>query len=134
KDPNLRDHLELHPPEAPVMVRGDRLLLRRVLTNLAENGVHAGQDAGKPGRVAIRWRIDPERRRAMIEVDDEGPGVPPERREKIFEPYVTGKEHGTGLGLTICKKIALEHRGALTVSDTPAPTGGARFVLSLMLA
>jgi nitrogen fixation/metabolism regulation signal transduction histidine kinase len=134
KDPNLRGQLDAHAPDAPVMVRGDRLLLRRVLTNLVENGVHAGVDAGKDGRVSIRWRAEPARQRAVLEVDDEGPGVAEHLRERIFEPYVTGKAQGTGLGLAICKKIALEHRGTLTLSEAPAPTGGARFLLSLPLA
>ena len=134
KDPNLRGLLDEHAPEAPVMVRGDRLLLKRVLTNLVENGVHAGVEAGKAGRVSIRWRAEPAQRRAVLEVDDEGAGVAAHIRERLFEPYVTGKPQGTGLGLAICKKIALEHRGTLTLSDTPAPTGGARFVLSLPLA
>jgi two-component system nitrogen regulation sensor histidine kinase NtrY len=134
KDPNLRGLLDEHAPEAPVMVRGDRLLLKRVLTNLVENGVHAGVEAGKAGRVSIRWRAEPAQRRAVLEVDDEGTGVAAHIRERLFEPYVTGKPQGTGLGLAICKKIALEHRGTLTLSDAAAPTGGARFVLSLPLA
>jgi two-component system nitrogen regulation sensor histidine kinase NtrY len=134
KDPNLRGLLDEHAPEAPVMVRGDRLLLKRVLTNLVENGVHAGVEAGKAGRVSIRWRAEPAQRSAVIEVDDEGAGVAAHIRERLFEPYVTGKPQGTGLGLAICKKIALEHRGTLALSDTPAPTGGARFALSLPLA
>jgi two-component system, NtrC family, nitrogen regulation sensor histidine kinase NtrY len=134
KDPNLRGQLDAHAPEAAVMVRGDRLLLKRVLANLVENGVHAGVEAGKAGRVSIRWRAEPGERRAVLEVDDEGAGVAGHLRERIFEPYVTFKAQGTGLGLAICKKIALEHRGTLTLGDTPAPAGGARFVLSLPLA
>ena len=133
KDPNLRSLLDAHAPETPVRVRGDRLLLRRVLSNLAENGIHAGVEAGKTGRVSIRWQAEPAQQRALLEVDDEGAGVPEAMREQIFEPYVTGKEHGTGLGLAICKKIALEHRGTLTLSESPAPAGGARFILSLPL-
>jgi two-component system nitrogen regulation sensor histidine kinase NtrY len=134
KDPNLRGQLDAHAPDAPVMVRGDRLLLRRVLSNLVENGVHAGVEAGKAGRVSIRWRAEPAQRRAVLEVDDEGAGVAEQLRERIFEPYVTFKAQGTGLGLAICKKIALEHRGTLTLSDAPSPAGGARFLLSLPLA
>jgi signal transduction histidine kinase len=132
-DPNLRNLLDTHAPDAPVRVRGDRLLLKRVLSNLVENGIHAGVEAGKAGRVTIRWSAEPAQQRAIIEVDDEGAGVPEAMREQIFEPYVTGKEHGTGLGLAICKKIALEHRGTLTLSEGPAPTGGARFIVSLPL-
>jgi two-component system, NtrC family, sensor histidine kinase HydH len=64
-------------------------------------------------------------------VDDYGRGVAAGDRERIFEPYVTTKASGTGLGLAIAKKIALEHGGDLTVSAQPAPTGGARFLLTL---
>ena len=134
RNPALCDHLTLHPPEEPVMVSGDRLLLRRVLANLVENGIHAGMGIGGSGKVVIRWHADADRERAVLTVDDEGPGVTPEMRSKIFEPYVTGKEHGTGLGLAICKKIVLEHRGTLGLAAERAPTGGARFTLSVPLA
>jgi len=134
KDPSLLSHLELHTPEAPVMVRGDRQLLRRVLTNLVENGMQAGKEAGREGKVAVSWRGDSSSGRACVTVDDEGPGITDDERGRIFEPYVTTKEMGTGLGLTISKKIALEHRGSLDVARGPAPTGGARFELLLPLA
>jgi two-component system, NtrC family, nitrogen regulation sensor histidine kinase NtrY len=133
-DPMLIEHLELDPPDEQVMIRGDRMLLRRVLTNLVENGVHAGRGAGRSGKVVVGWRADHEAGRVRLRVDDEGPGVPEEQREKIFEPYITHKEQGTGLGLTISKKIALEHGGTLELSRDPSAAGGARFVLSLPLA
>jgi two-component system nitrogen regulation sensor histidine kinase NtrY len=66
-----------------------------------------------------------------ITVDDQGAGVRPDSRERIFEPYVTSKATGTGLGLAIAKKIILEHGGELDVAAAAAPTGGARFVISL---
>ncbi len=133
-DPVVCDQLSLQAPDEAVIVRGDRMLLRRVLTNLAENGIHAGTGAGNDGRVVLRWHAEPREERAVLWVDDEGPGVSAERRDKIFEPYVTGKEDGTGLGLTICKKIVLEHRGRLRVAASTSSLGGARFVLTLPLA
>ena len=60
-----------------------------------------------------------------------GKGVASADRDKIFEPYVTTKATGTGLGLAIAKKLVLEHGGDLEVAPTPAPTGGARFVVVL---
>ena len=66
-----------------------------------------------------------------VTVDDRGKGVAAADRERIFEPYVTTKATGTGLGLAIAKKIALEHGGDLAVADAPAPTGGARFSITL---
>ena len=134
KDPMLIDHLQLEPPEQPVMIRGDRLLLRRVLTNLVENGVHAAQDAGRDGQVVIRWRPEHDPERVRLTVDDNGPGVPENRRDKIFEPYITHKEQGTGLGLTISKKIALEHGGSLSLARESSTLGGARFILILPVA
>jgi nitrogen fixation/metabolism regulation signal transduction histidine kinase len=129
RDPELGAELTIAPPAEAVVIPADRLLLKRVLANLIENGVHAGQDAGRAGAVRVSWWREPGR--AVIAVDDEGRGVPDERRETIFEPYVTTKERGTGLGLAIAKKIALEHGGSLELSPAPAPTGGARFLVVL---
>jgi signal transduction histidine kinase len=117
-----------------VTVRADKLLLKRVLSNLVENGLHAARDSGASPEVVVSWSPDPAASRVTIFVDDHGPGVPPESQAKIFEPYVTTKATGTGLGLAISKKIALEHDGDLTISADRAPTGGARFVLTLPLA
>ncbi|HEU5055998.1 MAG TPA: ATP-binding protein, partial [Kofleriaceae bacterium] len=128
KDPQWSGKLSVQPPGQAVTVSGDRLLLRRLLANLVENGVHAGE------RVVLSWRADPAAGVAIVTVDDEGPGVAEKDRDRIFEPYVTSKETGTGLGLAIAKKIALDHRGDLSVSAGRAPTGGARFILTLPLA
>lgn len=133
KDPGLLAVLELDAPDEPVMVRGDRLLLRRVLTNLIENGRQAGEGIGRDGKVVVCWRSDLDSERVDITVDDEGPGIKPDDRDRIFEPYITTKDTGTGLGLTISKKIALEHGGALELAPGPSPLGGARFRLSLPL-
>jgi two-component system nitrogen regulation sensor histidine kinase NtrY len=134
KDPVYSGRLDMVAPPGPVTVAGDRLLLRRVLANLIENGMHAGEAAGKPGRVVLRWSADHGQQIARITVDDEGEGVTGEERERIFEPYVTSKETGTGLGLAIAKKIAIDHGGNLSADAERAPTGGARFVLILPLA
>ena len=131
-DPALATRLEVRAPDAAVQVRADKLLLKRVLANLVENGMHAGQEAGKPGAVVVAWQ--PRGEHAEITVDDEGKGVAADARARIFEPYVTTKSTGTGLGLAIAKKIALEHGGGLDVAPEAAPTGGARFVLTIPLA
>ena len=133
-DPALGERLTVRAPDRPVQLRADKLLLKRVLANLVENGVHAGQEAGKPGAVVVGWSTPDGARHATITVDDEGKGVSAEARERVFEPYVTTKATGTGLGLAIAKKIALEHGGSLEVSPHPAPSGGARFVLTVPLA
>ncbi len=130
-DPTFATKLELRSPAQPVTVRADKLLLKRVLVNLVENGIHAGADAQGDGKVIVTWRAD--RDLVTITVDDHGKGVPDESRDKIFEPYVTSKATGTGLGLAIARKIAIEHGGELTLAPGKAPTGGARFVVSLPL-
>ena len=132
-DPTMAARLTLKPPGEDVTVRADKLLLKRVLANLVENGIHAGQEAGHAGDVVISWSRDPRRDVVAINVDDHGKGVAEDKREKIFEPYVTTKATGTGLGLAIARKIAIEHGGELQVAPDRPPTGGARFVVSLPL-
>jgi nitrogen fixation/metabolism regulation signal transduction histidine kinase len=132
-DPAFATKLETHPPAEPVTVRADKLLLKRVLANLVENGVHAGQEAGAEGKVVIAWRAELADDSVAITIDDQGKGVPDADRERIFEPYVTSKATGTGLGLAIARKIAIEHGGELALAPGHAPTGGARFVISLPL-
>ena len=132
-DPQMAQRLVLAPPPTPVTVRADKLLLKRVLANLVENGIHAGLDVTPDARVEIAWRADLKADAVIITVDDQGKGVAPESRDKIFEPYVTTKATGTGLGLAISRKIAIEHGGELSVAPEKAPTGGARFVVSLPL-
>ena len=70
-------------------------------------------------------------REPMIEVSvcDEGKGVPPEILDHLFEPFVTSKERGTGLGLAVSQRIVREHQGNITVDRSP--DGGARFTVTL---
>ena len=65
----------------------------------------------------------------LLDVDDDGPGIPSEMREQIFDPYVTTKTDGTGLGLSIVKKIVIEHHGTIAASESPL--GGARLRVRL---
>ncbi len=132
-DPMMAERLQIKPPTRPVTVRADKLLLKRVLANLVENGIHAGQEAGTAGDVVIAWAESASGDVVAISVDDHGKGVAAENREKIFEPYVTTKTTGTGLGLAIARKIAIEHGGELRVAPERPATGGARFVVSLPL-
>ncbi len=130
-DPTFATKLDLDPPKEPVTVRADKLLLKRVLANLVENGIHAGLEAKSEARVVVTWRADAEA--VTVTVDDSGKGVPDDARDKIFEPYVTTKSTGTGLGLAIARKIAIEHGGELALAPGRAPTGGARFIITLPL-
>ena len=86
----------------PVGALCDRMLIRRVLANLVENGVQAAEAAGREPTVQIALAEGDSA--ASLFVDDNGPGVASDARERIFDPYMTTKEHGTGLGLAIVRK------------------------------
>ncbi len=120
------------PPTQPFSVRVDKLLFRRVLYNLVENAFMATREAGRRPRVTIRSRELPRSGVALLTVEDNGPGIPEELRERIFDPYFTTKGSGTGLGLAIVKKIVLEHGGAIDVE--PGAGGGTRFTIRLPVA
>jgi len=63
-------------------------------------------------------------------VEDDGPGIPPDQRERVFDPYFTTKTDGTGLGLAIVKKIVVEHGGTVNVGESEK-YGGASFIVRL---
>jgi signal transduction histidine kinase len=109
-------------------VRADAGQLRRALLNLARNAVTAaGTRADRQGRVSLgATRVGD---RVRIEVSDNGPGVAPELRDKIFTPFFTTREKGTGLGLAFVREIVRDHGGDVVVDG--APGGGARFRLDL---
>jgi signal transduction histidine kinase len=93
--------------------------LQRVLYNLLLNACEAV--APESGRIAVRSRQTPQG--LEIRIADNGPGIPPEIRPQIFQPFAThGKHSGTGLGLTVVQKIVQEHGGEVTV-ETTGPEG-----------
>jgi signal transduction histidine kinase len=106
----------------PGELRGDVQQLRTVIVNLLRNAAEA---AGGKGRVAVDVR-DHEGA-VELSVEDDGPGVPDEQREKVFEPFFTTRARGTGLGLAIVRRVVEAHGGTVTVEDPPG--GGARFRL-----
>ncbi len=122
------DTLRVIPPPAELVVEGDRQLLKQVLVNLVENAVLSAKASGQiPVIVEISCVVAP----GVVElcVDDNGPGIAPEMRERVFEPYETTRVQGSGLGLAIVKKIVLDHGGEVGVGESPL--GGARFVIRL---
>jgi two-component system sensor histidine kinase HydH len=104
----------------PVTIHGNRSMLAMLLLNLILNAADATRGRGKID-VSLR-RGDAE---AVLEVQDDGPGVPAERRATIFDAFYSSKAHGTGLGLLTVKVCAEEHGGAVAVSDSEL--GGACF-------
>ena len=128
--PEWREFLKLER-EGHVTALCDRMLLGRVLANLVENAVQAAEGADRKPEIRITTSPSPAERGARLSIDDNGPGVPPDARERIFDPYMTTKAHGTGLGLAIVRKIVLDHGGDVRVDDQPSRLGGARFVVTL---
>ncbi len=114
-------------PEAQVPIFDlDKEQMKRVLVNLMDNAAAA---AGATGTVEVRTGYDPILSIASVEVADNGPGIDPQDRERLFEPYFSKKPGGTGLGLTIVATIVSDHNGFIRVKDNPG--GGARFIIEL---
>jgi two-component system, NtrC family, sensor histidine kinase HydH len=117
----------IEQPTEPVIVSADPNQLRQVLLNLLFNAIDA-QPRG--GEVRVAAKIESENSsypQLLLTVTDNGPGLPPSVGERIFEPFVSTKESGLGLGLSICRRIAEAHGGTLTAANRP--TGGAIFTL-----
>ena len=96
--------------------RGDPQQLKQVLINLVQNAAEA---IGHDGAITLRSRHgkvrlkDQRTQAVLIEVEDTGPGIPPDVQEKLFDPFFSTKEHGTGLGLPIAARILEKHQGTL---------------------
>jgi len=101
--------LDWFPPEEPIFVTADTDALGQLLVNLVLNGIEAAAGGSPPRKVAIALSLD--RGRVRIEVADTGPGPPQEIAAELFEPFVTAKPDGTGLGLAVAREIAREHGG-----------------------
>jgi two-component system nitrogen regulation sensor histidine kinase NtrY len=94
--------------------------INRVMINLLDNAVTAINKTN--GHVRITVTYDEQHHKAIVAVADDGPGVPPSYKRKVFEPYFSTKKSGTGLGLAIVSSIISDHHGQVNVSDN-YPTG-----------
>ena len=113
--------LSLRPP----MVRADRLLIEQAALNLVRNAVEAVQDLpADRRRVTVATRIEADGS-GTLAVSDLGDGVPPEVTGRLFDPFVTTKRGGLGLGLSICRSVVEAHGGAIRYE------GRSRFSLTL---
>ncbi len=111
-------------PQEPVVVELDATMIGQALTNLIKNAgeaietyVEKGSPEGYSPEVRVEMGARPDH--IVIRISDNGIGLPPDR-SRLFEPYVTTREKGTGLGLPIVKKIIEEHGGTLVLTDAPA--------------
>ncbi|MEY4979967.1 MAG: Sensor protein RstB [Pseudomonadota bacterium] len=134
--------LDIAPDVSPLLIQGHAKLLRRLLRNLLENarryGVPSPSDASVPEvRLTLaRHAVPPDQTWAVMVVEDSGPGVPVDQRERIFEPFyrlpgASEREGGVGLGLSLVKTITERHGGHVHCEGRDEP--GARFVVRLPL-
>jgi two-component system nitrogen regulation sensor histidine kinase NtrY len=107
-------------------VRIDTEQVKRVVINLIDNAVEA---MGRRGVITLETSHDPANHVVRLVVSDDGPGVPPEDRDKLFMPYYSTKRRGSGLGLAIVRRIVAEHGGSIEVGDNEPR--GARFTIEL---
>ncbi len=119
------------PPEIPVrseipvgvMIKGHFEPLRRAVQNLLNNALEATGSAG------IEIELEHSDGHIRLSISDHGPGVPDEQKARVFDPYFTTKERGTGLGLALVRQTVVAHGGTIEVQD--AQGGGAAFVITL---
>lgn len=135
-DKDVKFTMNLDPSIPPILA--DQNLLTQLFLNLIKN---AGEAVERGGEICVTTRIDSDYHlsspgeRAVplvqIAIEDNGPGIPPEHRERIFTPFYTTKTGGTGLGLATCQKIVSDHHGLLSVKNRNE--GGSAFIISLPL-
>ena len=116
--------MKLELTKQPIVLQADPEQLRQVLLNLMLNAFDA---VGTHGTVVLQTESAPQA--AILRVKDTGPGISDALRSKLFEPFVSSKAAGTGLGLTICKRIVEEHGGMIAAENLPG--GGACFTVTL---
>jgi two-component system nitrogen regulation sensor histidine kinase NtrY len=123
------------------LVLMNREAVKRALVNLLDNAVSAvastreladvvdsaPADSARAADITVRTHLDADLSRVVLEVSDRGPGIPPEHRARVFEPYFSTKADGTGLGLAVVASIAADHRAYLRLHDNEPH--GSRFVI-----
>ncbi|MGE0444406.1 MAG: nitrogen regulation protein NR(II), partial [Vicinamibacterales bacterium] len=124
-DPAMRDITVGLEGDAPP-ISADPGLLKIVFVNLLANSAHAMKGQG-----SIRVAVGARDRHCTITISDDGPGIPPEVREKVFTPFFTTKARGTGLGLPTAKRLIEAHHGNIGI-DCP-PQGGTTVTIQLPL-
>ncbi|MBD3884263.1 HAMP domain-containing histidine kinase [Phormidium tenue FACHB-886] len=111
-------------PNTSVLLQVDRLQIKQVLDNLLSNAIHFSPINGA---ITLNWWSF--QGEVLIQISDQGSGISADALQKIFNPFYTRRPGGTGLGLTIAKKIVLDHQGNLWAQSLPE--GGAQFSITL---
>jgi signal transduction histidine kinase len=119
--------LEGNLPDHPLIVNVDADLLKQAAINVILNGAQAMPEGG-----ALRVSVEEDRKMAVVRIADEGTGIPPEIREKIFDLYFTTKSGGSGIGLAMTYRILQLHHGSVDVQSKVGR--GTEFSLRIPLA
>jgi two-component system, NtrC family, sensor histidine kinase PilS len=113
------------------LISGDEVLLRQAFSNLFRNSVEACSAVRRAPSITVDGRVDERAGLLHVIVRDNGPGLPADAIEKVFQPFFTRRPGGTGLGLAIVQKVVVSHNGRITAAN--APSGGAVFTLTFPL-
>ena len=121
----IPNNISVSIPDSDIQIKCDARKLEIVFINLLLNSIQAiGKDKGK-----IECKIEQKDSTAIVEIIDSGPGIPDHILSRIFEPLITSKQHGTGLGLSTCKNIIEQHGGKISAYNNPT-----RFVVLLPIS
>jgi len=123
---NKQINIQMLAPEDSIFVYGITLQIQQVILNLTLNGIQAVQAGG-----TVEFTISTDEKSALLEIKDNGPGVSAEDEDKLFDAFFTSKKEGTGLGLTIVKRIIQKHQGKVWFESNEA---GTTFFVQLPLA
>ena len=126
-DLNVKLELKLRPALPLIMM--DKIQVQQVIVNLARNAIDAMQSV-EDRRVIVSTDLQ-DGESAVVTVADSGPGIPPEVMDRLFQPFVTTKESGMGIGLSICRSIIESHGGSLWAEPSGGPGAIFRFRLPL---
>ncbi|MCC7424139.1 MAG: hypothetical protein IT428_28060 [Planctomycetaceae bacterium] len=118
--------IELESTASPLLIEGDSEQLNQVFVNLLLNGIEAMPHGG---RLVVEVERLPDRPMIQVQFRDSGPGISGDLMPRLFEPFATTKERGTGLGLAVSRRIAEDHGGTIRAENLP--DGGALFTVEL---